>query len=62
MGNTFNENSDSALRWPNDRFYDRYHKKESPHEKSLLDKSQLILVRHAYSEFNNAWIEYCSSD
>ncbi len=31
-------------------------------EPTLLEKSQLLVIRHAYSEFNHAWNVYIDED
>ena len=37
-----------------------YHKRGEDREPTMLDRSQLLIIRHAYSEFNNAWKVYTS--
>ena len=44
------------LNWPNANIFQEYGKLDDPN--SILSKSQIIFIRHGYSEYNSAAVEF----
>lgn len=55
MGTLHSTENKITLSYPNEDFFNKFHQKDSSKEdKTLLEKAQVLAIRHGYSEFNHA--------